>query len=43
MGDSVVMASVVMDEPWLIFVVLGVLAAYAAIRLVLRHYFPPDT
>jgi hypothetical protein len=30
-------------DSWIIILVLGLIAAYAVIRLVLRHYFPPDT
>ena len=32
----------VMDS-WVIILVLGLIAAYALVRLVLRIYFPPDT
>jgi hypothetical protein len=28
---------------WVIVLVLGLLVVYALVRLVLRHYFPPDT
>jgi hypothetical protein len=43
MDDSWIMGGVVMDDGgWIAFLVLGVLAAFAVIRLVLRHYFPPD-
>ena len=33
----------VMGEPWVIVLVLGLVAAFAVVRLALRHYFPPDT
>ena len=42
--DDAAMAAVALDDGGSIaFVVLGVLAAIAAVRLVLRHYLPPDT
>jgi hypothetical protein len=36
-------ARVVVMDSWVIVLVLGLIAAYALVRLVLRHYFPPDT
>jgi hypothetical protein len=30
-------------DSWVIVLVLGLVAAYAVIRLALRHYFTPDT
>jgi hypothetical protein len=42
--DDAAMAAVVLDDGgWIAFLVLGVLAGIAGVRLVLRHYFPPDT
>jgi hypothetical protein len=42
--DDAAMATVALDGGgWLSVLVLGVLAAFAVIRLVLRHYFPPDS
>jgi hypothetical protein len=42
--EDAAMAAVAMDEGgWIAVLVLGVLAAFIALRLVLQHYFPPDT
>jgi hypothetical protein len=30
-------------DSWVIVLVLGLIAAYAVVRLALRFYFPPDT
>jgi hypothetical protein len=30
-------------DSWVIVLMLGLIAAYAVIRLALRFYFPPDT
>ena len=44
MDDGWIMGDVVMDDGgWIAVLVLGVLAAYAVLRLVLRAYFPPET
>jgi hypothetical protein len=41
--DDATIAPVALDgSGWIAFLVLGVLAAIAVVRLVLRHYFPPD-
>jgi len=42
--DDAVMAAVALDDGGSIAIlVLGVLGAFAAVRLVLRAYFPPET
>jgi hypothetical protein len=42
--DDAAMAAVALDDGGSIAIlVLGVLAAFAILRLVLRAYFPPDT
>jgi hypothetical protein len=45
--DDAVMATVALDDGGsiaiLVFGVLGVLGAFAAVRLVLRAYFAPET